>query len=265
MINRIIFFFFLLFVFGRNGYSMDFKNHPDYELILRTAELGDELLKSGKIYFTVEIIDVDSLSERTKIEFETKQQMLENGQHTVQQFYRRFENLLMFKNNKLHLIEKAILKFKEDVYFFKYEETVYDGETTSKLRLDSLAAGRTIEPYGDLYEGNIIDYSANPQWYGYFIGGMKISSFLNGDPFLFYRKNSKEKIKEVKFIKNETINGNKCIVVKETSKDTKNIMKAWNKRKGYWQCLAGAPACRSIDGAGKSGGRARPQRRGSAP
>jgi len=89
MKNKITLVFITLFLLTQYVWSMDFKKHPDYKLILKEAELGDNLLRSGKIYQTLEYINVDSLSEKTKLEDETHKAMLDNGKFSFRENYKK--------------------------------------------------------------------------------------------------------------------------------------------------------------------------------
>jgi len=226
MTNKIALVLISLFLITHCAWSMDFKNHPDYKLILKEAELGDNLVRSGKIYQALEYINVDSLSEKTKLEDETNKAILDEGNFSFRENYKKFEMLYFFKNNKVRLIEKALRMYDKGKRYFNYNDNVFDGEITLRINLDSLGAKGTIEALGDIYEGNVIKPFCNPLYYGYLINGMNVSFFLSRKEITFYEKDESEKITNLEFLKNQTIDGNNCIVIKGSSLD-KNIVKLW--------------------------------------
>src|SRR3989339_444488 len=111
MTNKIALVLISLFLITHCAWSMDFKNHPDYKLILKEAELGDNLVRSGKIYQALEYINVDSLSEKTKLEDETNKAILDEGNFSFRENYKKliFENIMAKYDKDICFPEKTII------------------------------------------------------------------------------------------------------------------------------------------------------------
>ena len=120
----------IIFLSGKICLAGDFKNHPDYDLIIQEAELGDMMVTSGKIFLSSENVYVDSLSERASIVRATQKEIIdEKGFYSNYTNLKEYEILFIFENEKIRMHEKAI-KYnpitKKD--FFHCWESVYDGE-----------------------------------------------------------------------------------------------------------------------------------------
>ncbi|MBT4483809.1 MAG: hypothetical protein HOC71_09050 [Candidatus Latescibacteria bacterium] len=201
--------------------SLSVHAESDLETIITGADLGDNLVTSGRGNLIFEYVRVDSLSLKARSNDEEHLLSLSEGVETVFHNREYIKLNFAFDNVKIKCEEISAKILPSGRLYDTNWQWAYNGEKLDLLRLDGLGEGGLIKPYGSVRTENIIPVRRfNPGYNGLYIFGTPVGTFLRGS------LDGKE-VKDIQVIGEEMQDDILCDIIRGYVSETGDTITIW--------------------------------------